>query len=127
LAILSAIVYPSCMSPSASHSAAMVVNASGPVRAAALVGVVLAGGEGRRMGTGALKPLRLLGGRPMVAHVVERLRPQVMDVVVVANDRPAAFRSLKVAAISPTCRGLPRKRAGGWARSPASWPAWNGR
>jgi molybdopterin-guanine dinucleotide biosynthesis protein A len=78
----------------------MVVNASGPVRAAALVGVVLAGGEGRRMGTGALKPLRLLGGRPMVAHVVERLRPQVMDVVVVANDRPAAFRSLKVAVIS---------------------------
>ena len=78
----------------------MVVNASGPVRAAALVGVVLAGGEGRRMGVGALKPLRLLGGRPMVAHVVERLRPQVMDVVVVANDRPAEFRSLKVAVIS---------------------------
>lgn len=74
----------------------MVVNASGPVRAAALVGVVLAGGEGRRMGEGAPKPLRLLGGKPMVAHVVERLRPQVMDLVVVANDRSAAFRALKV-------------------------------
>ena len=42
----------------------------GPVRAGALVGVVLAGGEGRRMGPGLLKPLRKLGGRPMVAHVV---------------------------------------------------------
>ena len=55
----------------------MVVNgidSSGPVRAAALVGVVLAGGEGRRMGAGVPKPLRRLGGKTMVAHVVERLR-----------------------------------------------------
>jgi molybdopterin-guanine dinucleotide biosynthesis protein A len=58
----------------------------GPVRAAAVVGVVLAGGEGRRMGPGVPKPARLLGDRPMLAHVVERLRPQVMDLVVVAND-----------------------------------------
>lgn len=71
----------------------------GPVRAAALVGVVLAGGEGRRMGPGPLKPLRPLGGRPMVAHVVERLRPQVMDLVVVANDPLPAARALKVPVI----------------------------
>jgi molybdopterin-guanine dinucleotide biosynthesis protein A len=72
----------------------------GPVRAAALVGVVLAGGEGRRMGTGLLKPLRQLGGRPMVAHVVERLRPQVMDLVVVANDPLPGLRALKVPVIA---------------------------
>ncbi len=81
----------------------MVVNASrfsGPVRAGALVGVVLAGGEGRRMGPGAPKPLRRLGGRPMVAHVVQRLQPQVMDLVVVANDEAPAFRSLKVPVIA---------------------------
>jgi molybdopterin-guanine dinucleotide biosynthesis protein A len=78
----------------------MVVNASGPVRSAALVGVVLAGGEGRRMGEGALKPLRLLGGKPMVAHVVQRLRPQVMDLVVVANDPAPAFRALNVPIIA---------------------------
>jgi molybdenum cofactor guanylyltransferase len=71
----------------------------GPVRAGALVGVVLAGGEGRRMGPGIAKPLRRLGGRPMVAHVVERLRPQVMDLVVVANDPAPAYRALKVAVI----------------------------
>ena len=51
------------------------------------------------MGPGALKPLRLLAGRPMVAHVVARLRPQVMDLVVVANDPAAAFRALKVPVI----------------------------
>ena len=73
--------------------------AFGPVRAGALVGVVLAGGEGRRMGPGLLKPLRKLGGRPMVAHVVERLRPQVMDLVVVANDPLPGLRALKVAVI----------------------------
>jgi len=80
----------------------MVVNARGPfapVRAGALVGVVLAGGEGRRMGEGPKKPLRLLGGKPMVAHVVERLRPQVMDLVVVANDPDPAFRRLGVLVI----------------------------
>src|SRR5882757_5787909 len=90
LVTLSAIVRSSpCLCLCASHSAIMMVNVVenlGPVRAGALVGVVLAGGEGRRMGPGVPKPLRLLGGRPMVAHVVERLRPQAMDLVVVAND-----------------------------------------
>lgn len=81
----------------------MAVNAVqkfGPVRTGALVGVVLAGGEGRRMGPGVVKPLRSLAGRPLVAHVVERLRPQVMDLVVVTNDRAPAFRALKVAVIA---------------------------
>ena len=81
----------------------MAVNALrtlGPVRSGALVGVVLAGGEGRRMGAGVPKPLRLLGGQTMVAHVVERLRPQVMDLVVVANDPDPAYRPLKVAVIA---------------------------
>ena len=72
----------------------------GPVRSGALVGVVLAGGEGRRMGPGLLKPLRKLGGRPMVAHVVARLRPQVMDLVVVANDPLPGVRALGVPVIA---------------------------
>jgi molybdenum cofactor guanylyltransferase len=80
----------------------MAVNALGdygPVRSGAVVGVVLAGGEGRRMGTGVAKPLRKLGGKPMVAHVVERLRPQVMDLVIVANDPDPAYRRLKAPVI----------------------------
>lgn len=72
----------------------------GPVRSGAVVGVVLAGGEGRRMGPGPLKPLRRLGGRTMLEHVVERLRPQVMDLVVVANDAAVDARDLGVAVIA---------------------------
>ena len=80
--------------------AAKALQNFGPVRSGAVVGVVLAGGEGRRMGPGALKPLRLLAGRPMVAHVVERLRPQVMDLVIVANDPSPVFRALKAPVIA---------------------------
>jgi molybdopterin-guanine dinucleotide biosynthesis protein A len=82
----------------------------GPVRSGALVGVVLAGGEGRRMGPGVPKPLRRLGGRPLVAHVVERLRPQVMDVVIVANEPDAALRRLApVIADPPDIRAVGRR------------------
>lgn len=52
------------------------------------------------MGEGVKKPLRLLDGKPMVAHVVERLRPQVMDLVVVANDSDPAFAGLGVPVIA---------------------------
>src|SRR3990167_10788945 len=102
--MLRAIVRSSpCLISCGPHSATMAAKALrnfGPERAGALVGVVLAGGEGRRMGPGALKPLRLLAGRPMVAHVVDRLRPQVMDLVVVANDPAPEFRALEVPVIA---------------------------
>ncbi|MEN3793888.1 molybdenum cofactor guanylyltransferase MobA [Fulvimarina sp. MAC3] len=35
--------------------------------------IILAGGRGSRMGDGDPKPLRSLAGRPMIAHVIERL------------------------------------------------------
>lgn len=54
------------------------------------LGVVLAGGLARRMGGGD-KPLRLLGGRPMIEHVLARLRPQVAAAVINANGDPARF------------------------------------
>jgi molybdopterin-guanine dinucleotide biosynthesis protein A len=62
-----------------------------------ITGVVLAGGLGRRMsadGAGVDKGLTLLAGRPMVEHVLERLRPQVGALLVNANrnaERYAAF------------------------------------
>jgi molybdopterin-guanine dinucleotide biosynthesis protein A len=58
-----------------------------------VTGVVLAGGLGRRMG-GVDKGLQWLDGRPMVAHVIDRLGPQVDELLVNANqnlDRYAAF------------------------------------
>jgi molybdopterin-guanine dinucleotide biosynthesis protein A len=54
------------------------------------LGVVLAGGLARRMGGGD-KPLRLLGGRPMLDHVLGRLAPQVAAVILNANGDPARF------------------------------------
>jgi molybdopterin-guanine dinucleotide biosynthesis protein A len=58
-----------------------------------ITGLVLAGGLGRRMG-GEDKGLVPLAGRPMVAHVLEAMRPQVGTIVVNANrnhDLYAAF------------------------------------
>lgn len=49
-----------------------------------ITGIVLAGGRGRRMG-GADKGLLPLKGRPLVAHVAERLAPQVGSLLINAN------------------------------------------
>jgi molybdenum cofactor guanylyltransferase len=60
---------------------------------AEITGIVLAGGMGRRMG-GIDKGLVELDGRPMVAHVLARLKPQVGAVLINANqnrDRYARF------------------------------------
>lgn len=54
------------------------------------VGVLLAGGQARRMGGGD-KCLRLLGGEPLLAHVIDRLAPQVSRLVLNANGDPARF------------------------------------
>jgi molybdenum cofactor guanylyltransferase len=56
------------------------------------IGVLLAGGLARRMGGGD-KPLRLIAGRPLLDHVIERLRPQVAGLVLNANGDPARFAS----------------------------------
>lgn len=58
-----------------------------------VTGIVLAGGQGRRMG-GVDKGLVELDGKPLVAHVIARLAPQVATLVVNANrnaTRYAAF------------------------------------
>ena len=58
-----------------------------------VLGVILAGGQGRRMG-GADKALVPLAGRPLVAHVAERFAPQVGRLVLSANGDPARFAGL---------------------------------
>jgi molybdenum cofactor guanylyltransferase len=58
-----------------------------------VTGVILAGGQGRRMG-GVDKGLRLLRGRAMVEWVIERFGPQVEELLVNANqnlERYAGF------------------------------------
>lgn len=58
-----------------------------------LTGVILAGGLGRRMG-GLDKGLQLLEGRPLVTWVLERLSPQVEEVLINANRNVARYASL---------------------------------
>ena len=57
---------------------------AGIYHADSIAGVVLAGGQGRRMG-GEDKGLVEVAGRPMVAHVLDRLRPQVGSLLINAN------------------------------------------
>jgi molybdopterin-guanine dinucleotide biosynthesis protein A len=59
----------------------------------AIAGLVLAGGRATRMG-GRDKPLLLLGGRPLVAHVAARLAPQVGRLAISASGDPARFAGL---------------------------------
>jgi molybdenum cofactor guanylyltransferase len=55
-----------------------------------IAGIVLAGGLSRRMGGGD-KSLRLLAGRPILAHIVERAAPQVVALALNANGDAARF------------------------------------
>ena len=56
-----------------------------------ITGVVLAGGRGTRMG-GADKGLLSLAGKPLIAHVIARLAPQVATLIISANRNLDAYR-----------------------------------
>lgn len=55
--------------------------------------MVLCGGAGERL-QGVEKPLQALLGRPLLEHVLERLRPQVGELVLVANRRLEDYAAL---------------------------------
>lgn len=69
-----------------------------------VVGVLLAGGQSRRMGGGD-KCLRNLGGRPMLAGIIERLRPQVSEMVISANGDPDRFAQFDLPVIADPIGG----------------------
>lgn len=60
--------------------------------------VVLAGGRGTRMG-GVDKGLVMLQGRPMVEHVLRRLRPQVGALLINANRNLEAYAAMGFAVV----------------------------
>jgi molybdopterin-guanine dinucleotide biosynthesis protein A len=62
-------------------------------------GVVLAGGLARRMGGGD-KPLREIGGRTILAHVIARLKPQCEGLLLSANGDPSRFASFGLPVIA---------------------------
>ena len=75
------------------------------------VGVLLAGGQSRRMGGGD-KCLRPLGGKPMLAHIIERARPQVSALVINANGDPARFAAFGLPVVADTIEGFAGPLAG---------------
>jgi len=80
----------------------------GPISA---TGVILAGGLSRRMGGGD-KGLLVIGGRPMLAHIVDRFRPQVGAMVINANGDPVRFEGFALPVVADTVEGFAGPLAG---------------
>jgi molybdopterin-guanine dinucleotide biosynthesis protein A len=78
---------------------------------APVTGIVLAGGQGRRMG-GVDKGLVLLGGKPMVAHVLERIAPQVAEVLINANQNAERYDALGCPVVPDAVGGFAGPLAG---------------
>ena len=73
--------------------------------------VVLAGGLARRMGGGD-KPLRSIGGKPLLDHLLDRLRPQVPTVILNANGDPARFAAYGLPVVADGIADHPGPLAG---------------
>lgn len=67
----------------------------------AIAGIVLAGGRSSRMGGGD-KGLLALSGRPVLAHVLERFRPQVGPLALNANGDASRFRAFGLPVVADT-------------------------
>jgi molybdopterin-guanine dinucleotide biosynthesis protein A len=76
-----------------------------------VVGLLLAGGQSRRMGGGD-KALRLLGGIPLIDRVIERLQPQVDALVLNANGDPTRFARFGLPVVSDSIPGFAGPLAG---------------
>lgn len=76
-----------------------------------VTGLVLAGGQGQRMG-GQDKGLLTVAGRPLVAHVVSRLFLQVADVLISANRNHASYAELGPRVVSDILPDYPGPLAG---------------
>ena len=87
----------------------------------AVVGVLLAGGQARRMGGGD-KCLRPLGEATILEHVVARGRPQVATLVLNANGDPDRFAAFGLPVVADVVEGFAGPLAGvltgmEWART----------
>ncbi|RKQ70240.1 molybdenum cofactor guanylyltransferase MobA [Oceanibaculum indicum] len=93
-----------------------------------VVGLVLAGGLSRRMGGGD-KCLLPLGDRTVLAHVLDRVRPQVSRAVLNANGDPARFAAYGLPVVPDIVDGFAGPLAGvltglDWAARNAPQAQW---
>jgi len=76
-----------------------------------ITGIVLAGGQGRRMG-GVDKGLVAFAGRPLVAHAIERIAPQVGAILINANQNVEQYRAFGHRVVSDAVGGFAGPLAG---------------
>ena len=93
-----------------------------------IIGVLLAGGQSRRMGGGD-KCLLELAGKPLLAHVFERLKPQTSALVLNANGDLDRFSEFGLPTIADPVEGFAGPLAGvlagfTWARENAPDTRW---
>src|SRR5262245_53984483 len=93
-----------------------------------ITGIILAGGLSRRMGGGD-KGLLELADKPMLAHVIGRLTPQVDAIAINANGDPARFARFGLPVVADTIEGFVGPLAGVlagllWARANTPEARW---
>jgi molybdopterin-guanine dinucleotide biosynthesis protein A len=76
-----------------------------------VVGVLLAGGKSSRMGGGD-KCLRMLGGRMILDRIIDRLTPQVSDIVINANGDASRFATFGIPVVPDSIVGYAGPLAG---------------
>lgn len=78
--------------------------------------LILAGGLGRRIDAPALgapeKPLVPLAGRPLIAHVIDRIRPQAGQILINANAPAGTYEGFGLPVLPDTIAGHPGPLAG---------------
>lgn len=82
-----------------------------PITFDSITGLILAGGRGLRMG-GADKGLLLKGGKPLVAHAIERLLPQVDKLMINANRNRDSYEHWSYPVIQDVLPEFPGPLAG---------------
>ena len=93
-----------------------------------IVGVLLAGGQSRRMGGGD-KCLRPLGDQTILARIASRVRPQVSTLILNANGDASRFDEYSLPVVADTVEGFAGPLAGvlagmEWAQSHAPDCPW---
>ena len=76
-----------------------------------VVGVLLAGGKSSRMGGGD-KCLRVVGGRPILERIIDRLQVQVADIVINANEGGDRFTPFGFPVVADSIAGYAGPLAG---------------
>ncbi len=82
-----------------------------PMSSSPVGGLLLAGGQARRMGGGD-KCLLELDGKPMLARAIERLHPQVVPLAINANGDPRRFLAFGLPVVDDVVPGFAGPLAG---------------